>query len=59
MIRSIIANEENKYSEGTMALIKKRKNVQVKTQGDEIERGELNKLINKRLREEKRNRNQT
>ena len=57
MIGSIIANKESKYSEGTMTLIKKRKNMQVKTQRDEIERAELNKLINKRRREEKRKRN--
>ena len=57
MIGSISANKESKHSEGTMALIKKRKNIQVKTQRDEIERAELNKLINKRRREEKRKRN--
>ena len=54
IIGSISANKESKYSEGTMALIKRRKNMQVKTQRDEIERAELNKLINKRRREEKR-----
>ena len=57
MIGSISANKESKYSEGTLALIKKRKNMQVKTQRDEIERAELNKLINKRRREEERKRN--
>ena len=40
-----------------MAIIKKRKNMQVETQRDEIEREERNKLINKRRREEKRKRN--
>ena len=35
MIGSISANKESKYSEGTMALIKKRKNMQVKTLRDE------------------------
>ena len=38
MIGSISANKESKYSEGTMVLIKKRENMQVKTQRDEIER---------------------
>ena len=36
MIGSISANKESKYSEGIMALIKKRKNMQVNTQRDEI-----------------------
>ena len=54
IIGSISTSKEGKYSEGTISLIKKRKNVQVKTQRDEIERAELNKLINKRRREEKR-----
>ena len=57
MIGSKSANKENKYSEVTMALMKERKNIQVKTQRDEIERAELNKLINKRRMEEKRKRN--
>ena len=57
MIGSISANKESKYSGGTMALIKKRINIQVNTQRDEIERAELNKLINKRRREEKRKKN--
>ena len=48
MIGSISANKESKYSEGTMALIKKRINIQVKTQRDEIERAELNKLVKKK-----------
>ena len=34
MIGSISANKESKYSEGTMDLIKKGKNMQVKTQRD-------------------------
>ena len=50
MIGSISVNKDSKYSEGSMALIKKRKNIQVKTQRDEIERAEINKLINKRRR---------
>ena len=54
MIGSISVNKERKYSEGTLAFIKKRINMQVKTQRDEIERAELNKLINKRRKEEKR-----
>ena len=37
MIVSISANKKSKYSEVTMALIKKRKNIQVKTQRDEME----------------------
>ena len=45
----------SEYLLSLLALIKKRKNMQVKTQRDEIERSELNKLINKRRREEKRN----
>ena len=57
MIGSIITNKESKYSEGTMALIKKRKNMQVQAQRDEIERGEINQLINKRRREERRKMN--
>ena len=57
MIVSISANKESEYSRGTMVLINKKKNIQVKTQRDEIERAELNKLINKRRREEKRKKN--
>ena len=57
MIESISANKESKYFEGTMSLIKKRKNMQVKTQRDDIERTKLNKSINKRRREEKRKMN--
>ena len=54
MIGSISANKVSKYSEGTMVIIKKRKNMQVKTQGDEIERAELNKQQKTKERKEKK-----
>ena len=50
-------NRDNKYSKTTLELMKRRKTMQVKTKRDEIERAELNKLINKRQRQERRKRN--
>ena len=46
-----------KYSKATLDLMEKRKNLQIKTKRDEIERAELNKLINKKMREESRKNN--
>ena len=52
------SNEKKaKFSKDTLDLMKKRKNLQIKTKRDEIERAELNKLINKKMREERRKNN--
>ena len=56
-IGSTKTNKESKYSQTTVNLMKKRKTMIIKTRRDEIEKAELNKLINKRRREEERKRN--
>ena len=56
-IGSIKTNKESKYSKATLDLMKRRRTLQIKSRRDEIERAELNKLINKRQRLEKRKRN--
>ena len=49
--------KKSKFSKDTLDLMKKRKNLQIKTKRDEIERAELNKLINKKMREDRRKNN--
>ena len=51
------ANDSNKnetYSKETMKLINERRNMKIENEEDEKKKAELNKLINKRTREEKR-----
>ena len=45
------------YSETTVELIKTRRNMKIKNKEDENKKAELNKLINKRVRKEKREKN--
>ena len=56
-VGSTKTNKENKYSKETMDLMKRRRTMQIKSRRDEVERAELNKLINKRQRLERRKRN--
>ena len=55
-----ITNDSNKsetYSKETMKLINERRNMKIENEEDEKKKSELNKLINKRTRKEKRTKN--
>ena len=51
------SNKRETYSKETMKLINERRTMKIENEEDEKKKAELNKLINKRTREEKRTKN--